>query len=268
MIGGREVQPDQPANDAFASPLLILGDCLQEMAAIHSGSVQLVLADLPYGCTKARWDQPLDLQAFWAETRRVLAKDGTVVAFGAGLFTAQLMVSAPDLFKQSLIWRKTRPTGFIQAASKHLASHEDILVFSQGGIGVRAKKPMTYNPQGLKPIQGKSRNGAHCSLYSRTPTRWRGVQTHTNYTRSVLEFESPTNSHHQTEKPVPLLQYLIRTFSNPGDLILDPTMGSGSAGVAAIAEDRRFIGIERDQDIMAVAQNRIAAISQDQTEAS
>lgn len=235
---------------------------------MDTASINLVVADLPYGCTKADWDKPLDLERFWSEARRILTDDGTVVAFGAGIFTAQVMMAASDLFKQSLIWRKNRPTGFIHAASRHLSSHEDILVFSKGGIGVRAKNPMTYNPQGLKPIQAKSRNGAHCSLYSRAPTRWRGVQSHTNYPRSVLEFESPTNSHHQTEKPVPLLQYLIRTFSDEGDLILDPTMGSGSTGVAALHEARRFVGIERNPEIMTVARKRIGETSQDQAEAS
>ncbi len=200
---------------------LIHGDCLSRMRDIEAGSVQLVIADLPYGNGKTgcHWDVQIDLQRFWREVRRVLKPLGTIVAFGAQPFTTDLVSSNRDWFRYSLVWKKSRPTGFPQSGCRPLAEHEDILVFCAGNFASGDHNAPTrgiYNPQGLveleRPLVRKSEHRVR--FLSRTVFKGT-TQTHTNFPRSVLEFKSVHRPLHPTEKPVSLLGYLIRTYSNP-----------------------------------------------------
>jgi len=246
---------------------LLLGETLARMAEIADQSVDLIGADLPYGCTRAQWDEIIPMEALWAEYRRILKPTGTIVLTSAGLLSAKLMMSAPDLYKYSLVWEKTRATRFVHAKSQVLMEHEDVLVFSKGGIGNRASSPMTYNPQGLVELAEPrvSRNGGVGSALDQThPYRSDSErrQTHTNYARSVLRFQSVFKPVHPTQKPVELFDWIVRTYSNPGDVVLDNTMGSGTTGCAAVAAGRRFIGIERDPEFFQIAKNRIEAVKQ------
>lgn len=249
-------------NDAVR---LILGETLARIGEIADQSVDLIAADLPYGCTRAPWDEIIPMAALWAEYRRVLKPTGTIVLTSAGLFSAKLMMAASDLYKHSLVWEKTRATRFVHAKSQVLMEHEDVLIFSKGGIGNRAASPMTYNPQGLIELAEPrvSRNGGEGSvLYQTHPYRSDSErrQTHTNYPRSVLRFPSVTKPVHPTQKPVDLFDWIIRTYSNPGDVVLDNTMGSGTTGCAAVAAGRQFIGIERDPEFFQIAEQRIEAV--------
>ncbi|WP_292063652.1 DNA-methyltransferase [Brevundimonas sp. UBA7664] len=246
---------------------LLLGETLARMADIADQSIDLIGADLPYGCTRALWDEIIPMEALWAEYRRILKPTGTIVLTSAGLFSAKLMMAAPDLYKYSLVWEKTRATRFIHAKSQVLMEHEDVLVFSKGGIGNRASSPMTYNPQGLVELAEPrvSRNGGVGSaLYQTHPYRSDSQrrQTHTNYPRSVLRFPSVFKPVHPTQKPVELFDWIVRTYSNPGDVVLDNTMGSGTTGCAAVAAGRKFIGIERDPKFFQIAKQRIEAVEQ------
>lgn len=238
------------------------GDCLDLMASIPDGSVDLIATDLPYGAMKSGWDKALPMDRLWAEYRRILKPAGSVVMTTAGMFTARHMMAAPDLYKYGLVWAKSRVTCPMQAAYRPMSAHEDILVFSKGGIGVRASRPMTYNPQGLVPLdQPKPRKAVGISaLYDsyadpEHPVEWE--QTHTNYPRSVQHFASVGNPVHNTQKPVELFEWIVRTYSNPGDVVLDNTMGSGTTGVAALAAGRSFIGIELEPRFYEAAVQRI-----------
>jgi len=243
---------------------LLLGESIARMAEIADHSVDLIATDLPYGCTRAPWDEIIPMGALWTEYRRILKPTGTVVMTSAGMFSAKLMIAAPDLYKYSLVWEKTRATRFVHAKSQVLMEHEDVLVFSKGGIGNRASRPMTYNPQGLVelPKPRVSRNGGVGSalyqthLYRSNSER---RQTHTNYPRSILRFPSVHKGVHPTQKPVELFDWIVRTYSNPGDVVLDNTMGSGTTGCAAVAAGRKFIGIERDPEFFKIAKQRIEA---------
>nr|WP_313635207.1 site-specific DNA-methyltransferase [Brevundimonas diminuta] len=244
---------------------LMLGESLARMADIADQSVDLIATDLPYGCTRAPWDEIIPMAALWTEYRRILKPTGTVVMTSAGMFSAKLMMAAPDLYKYSLVWEKTRPSRFVHAKSQVLMEHEDVLVFSKGGIGNRASSPMTYNPQGLVELAKPrlSRNGGVGANRDKAHPYQCGtqtLQTHTNYPRSVLRFPSVHKGVHPTQKPVELFDWIVRTYSNPGDVVLDNTMGSGTTGCAAVAAGRKFIGIERDPEFFEIAKQRIEAV--------
>ena len=251
---------------------LINDCCLKALANIPNGSIQMMLADLPYGTTNCPWDSLIDLPAFWTEINRILTPTGTAVMFASHPFTTMLSASNLEQHKYTLVWEKTRPTGFQHAKTKPMKTHEDVLVFSRGTTiqKTRGNRHMTYNPQGLveldKPREPKldiRKAGAFTQAADREFAGKkilgnRKAQTHTNYPTSVLKFASEGNTVHPTQKPVALCEYLIRTYSNEGDTILDPTMGSGTAGVAARFSNRFFIGIERDPEFYRIAEDRIA----------
>ena len=236
------------------------GDCLDGMSRLEDNSVDFICVDPPYGTTVIKWDTPLSLDRMWAQYERVLKPFGTIVIFGQQPFTSRLVSSNYDMFKYSLVWRKSKVGHFAQAPYRPLTEHEDVLVFSRGGTGCNSKNPMTYNPQGLVPCtvhigkdtaQRKHRPG--------TVPRPAYTQTHTNYPRSILDFPSTNGGKilHPTQKPVELIEYLVKTFSNEGELVLDSCMGSGTTGVACARTNRRFAGFELDEDIYNCAKRRI-----------
>jgi DNA modification methylase len=237
------------------------GNCFDVLPSIPSKSVQLVIADLPYGVTACPWDRKIDLVRFWTEMRRIVTPTGAVVMFATQPFASELVMSNREWFRYSLIWRKHRPTGFQRCWQRVLSAHEDILIFSPGTAAPgkqNAPRQMTYNPQGLvRLLVPRKRKPAQRIGFLGKQVYKGGFQKWTNFPRSVLEFDSPHKPAHPTQKPIDLLGYLIRTFSNAGDVVLDPTMGAGSTGVAALAETRKFIGIELDAHFYEVAVQRV-----------
>lgn len=223
------------------------GDCLEVMKDLPGNSVDLILCDLPYGTTQNKWDSVIPLDALWAQYKR-LAR-GAIVLTAAQPFTSALVMSEFDLFRYQWVWEKTKASGFLNARRRPLTAHEDILVF--GNIDI-------YNPQGLVPVsvnnarKNKSGNGNFGKVSDRPYTQKEG-----NFPRSVVHFQHETDPVHPTQKPVPLMEYLIRTYTNEGDTVLDNCMGSGTTGVACVNTDRKFIGIERDEKYFEVAKNRI-----------
>lgn len=235
------------------------GDCLDLMKDIGNQSVDMILCDLPYGTTECRWDSIIPFDKLWEQYRRIIKDDGAIVLFGTQPFTSSLVNSALDLFKYSLVWKKTRPQGFAQAPYKFMSEHEDIIVFSKAGCAKNARVRMKYNPQGLiyapKHIKGtKASQSAHRQRKSDLKDF---VSLYTNYPKSILEFASEGHTVHPTQKPVALMEYLVKTYTNEGDTVLDNCMGSGTTGVACKNLNRNFIGIELDDKYFDIAKRRI-----------
>ena len=254
-------------------PKLLYGDCLDKMKGIRAGSIHLILADPPYGTTECQWDDVIPMEPMWEQLLRVLTPNGTIVLTAIQPFTSYLIIASAvfnnKLFKYCLVWEKNRPSGFVQAKNRPLKCHEDILVFSQGSTGheVQATNRMVYNPQGVKRIHRKKRNAdskldpnskANLSVMGYRENRKKEyVQNITNYPTSILRFNKQEKHIHATQKPVALMEYLVRTYSNPGDVVMDFAMGSGTTGVACRHLGRSFIGIEKDPKIFKLARKRI-----------
>lgn len=249
---------------------LIQGDCLTEMARLEAGSVDMILCDLPYGTTACAWDSVIPFDALWREYRRVAKPNAAIVLTASQPFTSALGASNLAMLKYAWYWRKTRATGHLNAKKMPMKDTEDVLVFY-------ANLP-TYNPQGLKHLGKMQRNSAShiargvssdaTSVVTGGITKLAYMQESTGYPRQVLDIASEGSTVHPTQKPVALMEYLIRTYTNPGDTVLDNTMGSGTTGVAAVASGRRFIGIERDPTYFRIAQERIATAMPDLLQAA
>lgn len=234
--------------------MLYLGDCLEVMATLPSASVDLVLADLPYGTTQCAWDSVIPLEPLWTAYKR-LAR-GPVVLFAQSPFDKVLGASNLPWLRYEWIWEKTSATGHLNARRAPMKAHENILVFSE-------KAPL-YRPQKTTGHVRKTavRHKVGGAVYGKQ-TAGSSYDSTDRFPRSVQRFASDKQRSklHPTQKPVDLLRYLIETHSEPGALILDNTMGSGSTGVAAGATGRDFVGIERDPDYFAIAQRRLGFFS-------
>jgi site-specific DNA-methyltransferase (adenine-specific)/modification methylase len=225
--------------------LVIQDDCLVAMKYIPSHSIDMILCDLPYGTTQNKWDSVIPLKPLWKEYKRIIKPNGAIVLTSAGMFTAQLMTSQPDLFKYRIIWIKSKPTNFLNAKHQPLRKYEDICVFYN-------KQP-TFNPQmtaGEAYDKGYRKNQLSGSYGDFTTAH---VQSDgQRYPVDLVYFktaESEGPVWHPTQKPIELGRYLIRTYTKPGDIVLDNACGSGSFLVSAVLEGRNFIGIEKNEDV-------------------
>ena len=239
---------------------IYLGDCLDLMPQIADKSVSCILCDLPFGTTKNKWDTIIPFEPLWEQYNRIIKDDGAIVLFSQQPFTSMLVMSNPKMFKYEWIWEKENGTGFLNANHAPLKIHENILVFGKGATSPTKKSvPMTYNPQmrtGLKPYtckQGGIGNNYDFKHSKETITENNGER----YPVDIIKFNRDKEKLHPTAKPVELCQYLIRTYTNEGDTVLDNCMGSGSTIVAAIREKRRYIGIEKDKKYFEIANKRI-----------
>lgn len=249
---------------------LFLGDCLHKMQLIPDGYVDLVLCDLPYGTTKCKWDSIIPLDVLWAQYKRVLKPTGSVVLFADQPFTSVLICSNLDWFKYEWVWVKNRTTGFLLANYRPMKKTEDIIVFSPLGAAGASRETgnMIYNPQGLIEKNIKKKNSGarigkmlnqlhHLGPNNKLLSNVEYEQKWTNYPDEILEFGIEYDTEHPTQKPVPLMEYLVKTYSHPGQTVLDNTMGSGSTGVACMNTDRNFIGIEKEVKYFDLARNRM-----------
>lgn len=233
---------------------LIQGDCLEIMKAIPDGIIDMVLCDLPYGTTRNKWDSVIPFDALWEQYKRIVKKNGAIIFFGSGRFTADLIQSNASMWRYNLVWEKTTPTGFLNANKMPLRCHEDLIVFY--------KALPVYNPcktSGKRKVstavhRRNTKTGESYGAYKATT-----YDSTERYPRSVLHFATDKQkcSLHPTQKPVALLEYLIKTYTNEGDLVLDNCMGSGSTGVACVNTFRRFVGIEKDERYFDIAKKRI-----------
>ena len=225
------------------------------MQAIEDKSIDMILCDLPYGVTSCRWDSVLPFDQLWAQYERIIKDNGAIVLTAIQPFTTALIQSNRKLFRYCWYWHKNCPTGFTNAKKQPMRCIEEILVFY--------RKAPTYNPQGLKRLKNPKINKtkAH-GVYRQAKNE--SVQLYTNYPNHLLEFNGVSTLSldriHPTQKPVALLEYLIRTYTNPGETVLDSCAGSGSTAVACIRTGRNFIGFETDAEYFRKAAERIEAI--------
>lgn len=239
---------------------LYRGDCLEIMKELPAKSIDMVLCDLPYGTTNCRWDTIIPFEELWQQYKRIVKDNGAIVLFGSQPFTSCLVASNLQMFKYEWIWEKTTATGHLNAKKMPMKAHENILVFY--------KKQPTYNPQkteGHKPVNTYTKyitTQNTGEIYGKVGKEVKGGGNTDRYPRSIQVFASDKQkSHlHPTQKPIELCRYMIRTYSNEGDVILDNCMGSGTTGAAAILEGREFIGIEKDEDIFQIAKKRIESM--------
>lgn len=235
--------------------------CLEGMKYIPKKSVDLICCDLPYGLTECKWDTPINLEKLWESYNNILRDNGTIILFGQQPFTSRLVASNYKMFKYSLVWQKSKPGGFAQAPYKVLCEHEDILIFSYGKTTKNSKNRMTYNPQGTVScnIEMKGKTGSTEHRKGRK-TQKDYVQTTTNYPRSILKFNNEGKVKHPTQKPLSLIEYLIKTFSNDNDVVVDNCMGSGTTAIACIKNNRKYIGFEKEKKYFDVCKERIEDI--------
>lgn len=232
---------------------VIQDDCISVMKKMPDSCVDMILCDLPYGNTQNKWDSVIPLDELWEQYKRVLKIDGAVVLTSLGLFTAQLMLSQPNMFKYRWIWQKSKATNFLNAKKQPLRKFEDICVFY--------RKQPTYNPQ---MVEGEPYDkGVRKNQLSGSYGDFQPAHVHSNgmrYPTDVIYFktaESEGDVWHPTQKPVELGRYLVRTYTNPGDVVLDNTCGSGSFLVSALLEGRNFIGIEKNENVALFKKNNI-----------
>ncbi len=232
---------------------LLQGDCIEVMSKLASQSVDAIITDPPYGTTACKWDSVIPFAPMWGQLKRIIKHDGAIVLFGQNAFTFKLGVSNEKMFRYTLIWEKTKAGGFLNANRMPLQAHEDILIFY--------KKLPTYNPQFDvgKPYTKKAITNGDGSNYGKF-NRVGSVRVNDGkrYPRSVLTVSNDNHgSLHPTQKPVALLEYLIKTYTNEGETVLDFTAGSGTTGIAAINTNRKCVLIERDDTYCEIARNRI-----------
>jgi len=226
-------------------------DCIFGMSQIPDKSVDMILCDLPYGITGCRWDSIIPFSLLWEQYERIIKPNGAIVLTSSQPFTTELINSNRKLFRYCWYWLKNQVTGFPFAKFQPLRCVEDVCVFY--------KKMSTYNPQGLikldKPKHSK-KNARQDFVYNATTLSNEFVTAYTNYPRQTLEFKCQRDGLHPTQKPVALFEYLIRTYTNEGELVVDNCMGSGTTVVACINTNRNFLGFEIDEGYCNLANNR------------
>ncbi len=250
LIEGFKIYPDTLIND----------DCLHAMKFIPDNSISMILTDPPYGTTACKWDSIIPLEPMWEQLKRIIKPNGAIVMTASQPFTSVLVASNLKMFKCDWVWEKSRPTGVLNAKRQPLRNKEDILVFY-------SKQP-TYNPQGLTDVNKMVGTGGTLANQSGNATgkisqteSGMYLQKSGGYPKQIQKFKSEGKTVHPTQKPVALMEYLIKTYTNEGETVLDFTMGSGSTGVAAVNLNREFIGIEMDEGYFQVAKDRIEAAS-------
>jgi site-specific DNA-methyltransferase (adenine-specific) len=250
---------------------LLFGDCLERMKEIPDDSVDLILCDLPYGTTKCKWDTIIDLTKLWAHYKRIIKKPtGVILLFGQQPFTSMLVSSNYEWFKYNLIWKKNKTTQYLLANYRPMKCTEDICVFSKGGAAAASRKKgnMTYNPQGLIPVDIKKKNSKerigkmlnqshHLGPNNKLISDSEYSQKFTNYPNELIEFHIESDTIHETQKPVKLIEFLIKTYSNEREIVLDNTMGSGTTGIGCVNTNRKFIGIELEEKYFKLSKHRI-----------
>lgn len=244
--------------ETIGNATLYLGDCLEVMQTIPDGSVDMILCDLPYGTTACKWDTVIPFEPLWEQYRRIVKRNAAIVLTASQPFTSALVMSNPAEFKYGWVWEKSKASNFLLARKQVLKAHEDVVVFSQG--------TPSYFPQ---MVEGKAFKGAG---RSKKGSNWEGVNhvpndtkradnNGTRFPRSVQYFATAESEKigalHPTQKPVALMEYMIRTYTNEGETVLDNCMGSGTTGVACANTCRRFIGIEKEVRYFDIACRRI-----------
>jgi len=232
---------------------LMLGDCLERMKEIPDGSIDMVMTDPPYGTTACKWDSVIPLEPMWEQLKRIIKPNGAIVMTASQPFTSVLTCSNLKMFRYSMVWHKSQSTGHLNAWRMPMRAHEDLVVFY-------SKQP-TYNPElknkpaaNIRPITRRTKKTDCYNNHKLDAHKCPPDKTMPN---SVLRLNNAQGTKHPTQKPVALMEYLIKTYTNEGETVLDFTMGSGTTGVACVNLGRSFIGIEMDENYFNIASDRI-----------
>lgn len=236
---------------------LYKGDCLEVMKEIESGSIDAIITDPPFGTTACKWDSVIDFKLMWEQLNRIIKSNGAIVLFGSQPFTSALIMSNPKYFKYEWIWKKSHATGHLNSKRQPMRQHENICVFY--------KKQSVYNPQMIDKTyidkRTKSGDDSNVDIYGDFNKVERQIPTTKGYPKTIQYFATPfkggEGGKHPTQKPIALMEYLIKTYTNENETVLDFTMGSGSTGVACVNTNRNFIGIEMDDKYFEIAEQRI-----------
>ena len=234
---------------------LIHGDCLEEMKNIPDGSVDMVLADPPYGTTACKWDSIIPLEPMWEQLKRIIKPNGAIVMTASQPFTTTLISSNIKMFKYCWVWEKPKGTGHLNAKKQPMRYTEDAVVFYKSQCLYVPQKTTGHKAANVSSNKSKKQT----QVYGKFEKQSKGGQTD-RYPKNIIQFNNVNSSHgivHPTQKPVALMEYLIKTYTNKGETVLDFAMGSGTTGVACKNLNRDFIGIELDKDYFRIAENRI-----------
>jgi len=231
---------------------LMKGDCLERMKEIESGSVDMILTDPPYGTTACKWDSIIPLEPMWAQLKRIIKPNGAIVMTASQPFTTKLISSNYEMFKYCWVWDKVKPSTGLHAKIMPLKSTEDVVIFG--------KRKVLYNPQMVsKKLRIEDKNDSNGETFGGARVKRKHDNNGLGYPKNLLTISNANqkNRRHPTQKPVALMEYLIKTYTNEGETVLDFTCGSGTTGVAAKNLSRKFIGIELDETYFNIAKERI-----------
>jgi DNA modification methylase len=236
---------------------IMLGDCIEIMKSIEDNSIDMILCDLPYGVTaRNSWDEIIPFDELWKAYKRIIKSNGAIVLTATQPFASKLIISNYEMFRYDLIWVKNKKTGFLNAKKMPLRNHEHILVFYNN--------LPTYNPQkttGHKPVNSYTKHTSDGTNYGNTNVGISGGGQTDRYPTSILSIPVVNNDskdkYHPTQKPIELMEYLIKTYTNENDIVLDNCIGSGTTAIAAINTKRQFTGIEKEKEYYDIAVSRI-----------
>jgi site-specific DNA-methyltransferase (adenine-specific) len=239
---------------------IIQGDCLEVMPSIPDKSIDMILCDLPYGTTACKWDQIIPFEPLWKEYKRLIKDHGAIVLTASQPFTSALVMSNIKMFKWEDVWRKSQATGFLNCKIMPMRQHENILVFGSGKINYypQITKKIASNIRPVRKTHGKTQ--CYSAFNDKEAAT---IDSDKTYPRSVIDINNANNGEkglHPTQKPVALFEYLIKTYTNEGDLVLDNCIGSGTTAIACKNTNRHFIGIEKEPKYVEVANKRLASI--------
>ena len=237
---------------------LMHGDCLELMKDIPDKSVDLILCDPPYGTTNIKgWDKIIDVQKMWEQYKRIIKENGNIVLFGSQPFTSLMVNSNIEMFRYEWIWDKTRGSNFLNANCQPMKSHENIMVFSKLPTSPNKKGTAVYNPQKTGTEEYVSKLGSKSDTFNGGDVKQVSTVLKGKHPKSILTFKK-YGKLHPTQKPVALCEYLIKTYTNEGETVLDNCMGSGTTGVACVNTNRNFIGMELDDKYFEIAEQRVS----------
>lgn len=231
------------------------------MKDIPDKSVDMILCDLPYGTTACKWDTVIPLKPLWKQYKRIIKDDAAIVLFGSEPFSTELRHSNLEMFKYDWIWDKKKSSSALNCNYQPLKIHEIISVFGRMATTYSKNGNMKYNPQGIIPCEKVNKRHSNKADIFHSSPNIPTVQKYTNYPKSILSCSRDNKCVHPTQKPINLLTYLIKTYTQEGEIILDNCMGSGSTGIAALNTNRKFIGIELDEKYFDIAEKRIKNIA-------
>lgn len=241
-------------------------DCLEGMKLIPDKSINSIICDLPYGTTASSWDKIIDFEQLWNEYERIIVDEGAIILTASGSFTHKTIQSNEKLYKYKWIWVKNKKGNFVNAKNRPMTSFEEVLVFSKGNTANGSKLKMNYYPQGLTKINKKQKAGKNRfgTMAGKRPShKEEFITEYTGYPSDVLYFDKDSENLHPTQKPVALFEYLIKTYTQEGDVVLDNCMGSGTTAVACELTNRKWIGFEIESKYIEVINKRLDQIQLD-----